>query len=80
MKQQKLSSVKQEYEKVAGISPGVLLMQSTVKYQQQLQTISQMANKALQFTPPDNLETPVFKFFGLKKSRPEKRLFEPISS
>lgn len=80
VKQQKLSFMKQEYEKIAGVSPGILLKQSMVKYQHQLQTISKMANKALQFTPPDNLETPIFKFFGLKDSQPERKLFEPISS
>ena len=80
MKQQKLSDMKQKFENVAGVSPRALLKQSMVKYQHQLKVISKLANEALQFTPPDNLETPVFKFFGLKKSQPEKKLFEPISS
>ena len=81
LKQQKMTEMKMQFEKVTGVSPVALLNQAMVKYQQELRGISKMANEFLQFTPPDNLETPIFKFLGLNKDdEPKRKLFEPISS
>ena len=67
------------YGQIAGASPDQIFKQTMARYQEELTKLSTLANKALQFTPPDDLETPVFRFLGLKTVEPENNLFQPIS-
>ncbi|XP_066921867.1 uncharacterized protein [Clytia hemisphaerica] len=67
------------FGQIAGTSPDQVFEQMMTKYQEELTRLSTLANKALQFTPPDDLETPVFRFLGLKTVESKDNIFQPIS-
>jgi len=70
---------KMKYEEFAKTSPDMAFKAAMTKYQAQIAKLSALANKALQFTPPSDLETSIFKFLGLKAEK-QQNLFEPVSS
>ena len=76
---QAMNMGRMKYEEFARTSPEMAVKAAMTKYQARIAKLSALANKALQFTPPSDLETPIFKFLGLKAEK-QLNLFEPVSS
>lgn len=67
------------YQQNAGKEPDTMVQTALKEYQNHIKQVAIKVNKAMQIVPPDAIEKPVIKFFGLQQ-KPKQPLLQPLSS